>query len=143
MKRRATRFSLLLVLIFLLSFSSFRSAAAEPGIIPPGFDGIEYRVILLLPHPQKNVLEDIVNLVDKEMLSVSSLHIIGIYHEKETEDYSGARKYIEENNIDWIEIREIKCKLGKKESRHNTKRRCAGNRTRTGIPRRQGCALCH
>ncbi|MFW5721009.1 MAG: gamma-glutamyl-gamma-aminobutyrate hydrolase family protein [Bacteroidota bacterium] len=52
---------------------------------------------LVLVHPTEYNLELFTYLVNQEIVKVDNLNILGVYHEKETYDYSRSKIYIERN----------------------------------------------
>jgi putative glutamine amidotransferase len=79
-------------LIFILLMVSFVFA----------FGSEDTETILLLNHPTKGILQNIANLVEKNLISIPGLKIIGIYNNNHTYNYTGSEKYLRENNIDYV-----------------------------------------
>jgi putative glutamine amidotransferase len=69
---------------------------------------------VLITHPRADELRNIKNLVDRGLLKVPGLRLVGIFHENEWEDYEDARQFIAEHAGDWAELKEISCKLDAK-----------------------------
>ncbi len=68
-------------------------------------------VTILVTHPRASVLHFYDTLVREHVLNVPNLHLVGIYHSTETEDYRDAVAYIEREKITWITLRSIKCPI--------------------------------
>ncbi len=71
-------------------------------------------VTVLITHPRAGELSNIAGLVERGLLEVHNLRLVGIYHENEWEDYQDARDFIAEQEESWIELREIRCDLDEK-----------------------------
>lgn len=89
------RIGWLLIFLFLLPSPAF---AGEP-------------VTVLITHPRANELRNIKNLVDRGLLKVPDLHLVGIYHADEWENYEDARDFLAGQLESWIELKEISCRL--------------------------------
>jgi len=68
-------------------------------------------VTVLITHPRADELRNIKKLVDRGLLKVPDLHLVGIYHADEWENYEDARDFIAEQPGNWVELKEISCKL--------------------------------
>ncbi len=62
---------------------------------------------IVLVHPTKYNLELFTNLIDKKIIEIKDLNILGIYHEKETYDYKKSHDFLSQNNIKNIQLLEI------------------------------------
>jgi putative glutamine amidotransferase len=67
---------------------------------------------LLLFHPTSYNLEIIQKLEDDGLFSLEGYHILGVYHQRESYDYSEAEAYINEHHATTITLREIEGELG-------------------------------
>jgi putative glutamine amidotransferase len=68
-------------------------------------------VTVLITHPRADELRNIAKLVERGLLEVPNLRLVGIYHQNEWENYADARSYIAEQENSWMELKEIACKL--------------------------------
>ena len=68
-------------------------------------------VTVLITHPDTDELRNIKKLVDRGLLKVPDLHLVGVYHADEWEDYEGARNFVAGQTGGWMELKEISCKL--------------------------------
>jgi putative glutamine amidotransferase len=91
-----SRISLLLILLL-----AAPSLAGEP-------------VTVLITHPRADELRNIKKLVDRGLLKVPDLHLVGVYHANEWENYEDARDFIAGQIDSWMELKEISCKLDTK-----------------------------
>lgn len=66
---------------------------------------------ILLTHPRASVLHSYVTLVRQHVLDAPNLHLVGIYHVSETENYQDAREFLAREHIDWITLRPVSCPL--------------------------------
>ena len=66
---------------------------------------------ILLTHPRESVLRSYVTLVRQHVLNLPNLHLVGIYHISETENYEDAREFLKREHIDWITLQPVKCPL--------------------------------
>jgi len=66
---------------------------------------------VLITHPRADELRNIKDLIDRGLLKVPGLRLVGIYHADEWEDYEDARQFIAEHAGDWAELKEVSCKL--------------------------------
>lgn len=64
--------------------------------------------VLVLAHPTAYNLELFTNLINKNIVEIDDLSILGVYHAKETYDYTESREFIQKNNISYIELKVIK-----------------------------------
>jgi two-component SAPR family response regulator len=72
------------------------------------FTVIAQENILILVHPTEYNLELFAYLIENKIIEIDSIKIIGVYHEKETYDYSKSESFIAENNYTNIKLIEIK-----------------------------------
>ena len=63
---------------------------------------------LVLVHPTKYNLELFTNLLNKDIVDIGELTIVGVYHEKEEYDYTDSYDFLEENNIQNIKLIQVK-----------------------------------
>lgn len=66
---------------------------------------------LVLVHPTKYNLQLFTNLIDKEIIDIDNLNIIGVYHKDEVYDYSKSEAFLKNNTYPFIELREIKAEI--------------------------------
>jgi len=66
---------------------------------------------VLLTHPRERELRNIAGLVERGLLKVPGLRLVGIHHAQEYEDYDDSREYTEGKAPDWIELESISCDL--------------------------------
>jgi putative glutamine amidotransferase len=71
-------------------------------------------VTVLITHPRADELSNIKKLVDRGLLKVPDLHLVGIYHADEWENYEDAREFLAGQLESWIKLKEISCKLDTK-----------------------------
>lgn len=67
--------------------------------------------VLLITHPTLTVVKNYATLAKDKLLDVQHLHIVGIYHQGETEDYAESHRFIEENKLTWMSLRPVTCHL--------------------------------
>jgi putative glutamine amidotransferase len=96
-----SRIILLFVLLLALPAPAPSAQAGEP-------------VTVLITHPRADELRNIKKLVDRGLLDVPGLRLVGIFHENEWEDYEDARQFIAEHAGDWVELKEVSCELDAK-----------------------------
>ncbi len=70
------------------------------------------RVVLLVTHPVPRELANIKTLVERELLRVPGLRVVGITYEQEWEDYSRSEQWISRNAPGWMKLERISCELG-------------------------------
>ncbi len=63
---------------------------------------------LVLVHPTAYNLELFTSLINKSIIEIDDVSILGIYHEKETYNYNKSREFIRKNNITNIKLWQIK-----------------------------------
>jgi len=81
-----------LVLLLVLQVSFFAAVA-------------QHKVFML--HPTVGNIENILELVNLKVITIPDLEWVGVYHEKETYDYTNAEKYLKENNIAHFSLMKI------------------------------------
>lgn len=69
---------------------------------------------VLITHPRADELINIAKLVERGLLEVPGLRLVGIYHENEWENYQDAREVIAGQAESWMELKEISCNLDEK-----------------------------
>ena len=94
------RISLLLVVLLVLP---------SPALLAQATTGES--VTVLITHPRADELRNIKKLVERGLLVVPNLHLVGIYHENEWENYEDARDFIAGQKESWMELKEISCEL--------------------------------
>ncbi|PLX12417.1 MAG: hypothetical protein C0597_13390 [Marinilabiliales bacterium] len=62
---------------------------------------------LVLMHPTAYNLELFTSLLNKKIIDLRNITIVGVYHEKETYDYSESAQFLEENNYANITLRKV------------------------------------
>ena len=62
---------------------------------------------LILVHPTEYNLELFTYLIDQKIVDIDHLKIIGVYHEKESYDYSISEDFLEKNPYPYIQLLEI------------------------------------
>ncbi|GAB4304033.1 MAG: hypothetical protein Kow0090_19620 [Myxococcota bacterium] len=73
------------------------------------------KVTLLLTNPKYIRVKNIITLVRWGVISLKNINVVGIYHENELHSYPRVKKFLEEEQISWISIKKIKCKLSEEE----------------------------
>ncbi|HDJ23684.1 MAG TPA: hypothetical protein ENF17_07330 [Candidatus Aminicenantes bacterium] len=63
---------------------------------------------LTICYPSVGSLRALTNLRQKGLLALDNLVVQGVYHVQEKTDYQDSQRFLEENNIDWINLRAIK-----------------------------------
>ena len=71
----------------------------------------EAPVCLVLSHPSHYYLSDLLYLVRSHKITVPRLQIIGVYHADQQELYTGARRLVAANKIDWVRFVTLKGKV--------------------------------
>jgi len=66
------------------------------------------KVKLVIFFPVEINIKILSELKKERLLQIDDLEVLGIYHEKELTDFSKAKRYVRENNIDWFKFRELK-----------------------------------
>lgn len=70
-------------------------------------------VTVLVTHPSSGELGNIEYLIEKGLLQVPGLQLLGVYHRDELEDYSGGEAFASKR--DWMELRRLDCRLEAKD----------------------------
>lgn len=96
-----------LALVLLLLAGSTAAGAAETA---PGGDKAP-STVLLVTSPRRGELENLARLVERGWLNVAGLRLIGIHHRDEYTDYGAARRWLEREGPDWMELRALDCAL--------------------------------
>ncbi len=68
-------------------------------------------VNILITHPRAAELENFANLVERGLLRVPGIRLVGVYSSQDWDDYRDARKYVLGRAPGWIRLREISCEL--------------------------------
>jgi putative glutamine amidotransferase len=102
MSRRAIK-----ILLFILLFSFPWLAFTQPS---SGKDQISLTVF----YPTKGTVKNIQALRERGFLNIPNLKIIGVYHIKEVSDYQEAKKYVEDNRIDWFTFHPVAAEISEK-----------------------------
>jgi putative glutamine amidotransferase len=95
--------SYLIVLLFMCG----ALAAAGAQDVPAGAP------VIVMTHPTRFQVMNIVELFEKDILPVKSLVLLGIYHEdelangEEARAYEEAAAYVRENSIPWVRFRKV------------------------------------
>lgn len=87
------------------------AAAKQPRATVRNATVKEAATTLVITHPTESVLRNYVTLVRQHVLKVPDLHIVGVYHELETEDYAAAKAYLAAEKIDWITLHAVHCNV--------------------------------
>jgi len=100
-----TKITKTLLFVLLLSWSCL--AFSQPTSVP---DQIKLTVF----YPTKGTIQDLQALREIGFINIPNLQVIGIYHLREASDYQEARKYVEDNRIDWFSFHPISAPLDEK-----------------------------
>lgn len=71
---------------------------------------IEERVIAMC-RPAVGQIKNIEQLYEKDIITLPRIKLICVYHEDELTDYKPSHKYVEENELTWIEFKKIEGKV--------------------------------
>lgn len=94
----------------LWAFLYFLTFAAST-VVAPAAMAAGPQTVIVITHPMDYVLRNYVTLVQQHILKAPNLHIVGIYHDEENEDYTSAKAYLAAEKIDWITLRPIHCNV--------------------------------
>lgn len=75
------------------------------------FSGQSQENTLIFVHPTAYNLELFTFMIDNKIIEIIDLKIIGVYHEKESYDYSKSEAFLAENKYPFIKLKEIKEEL--------------------------------
>ncbi|MGB9893229.1 MAG: gamma-glutamyl-gamma-aminobutyrate hydrolase family protein [Candidatus Saccharicenans sp.] len=92
-----------LILVLSWSWLAFSQPVSEPEEIK-----------LAVFYPTKGTIRDLQALKEIGFINLPNLKVIGIYHFKEASDYQEARKYVEDNRIDWFSFHPIRAAIDEK-----------------------------
>ena len=85
--------------------------ASAPAAAPVDLDALEGRTLLLVSHPSKRIVQVMHALVQQKVLDVSRLFVVGLHHQKEAEDYSSSRAYLQKHGLSWMAIKALTCDI--------------------------------
>jgi len=77
--------------------------AADPGIRLVAFDPALVRI------------EALAGLVQNKILDIPNLTIIGVYHIKQTGNFTAAKKFVTENGLGWFKFHVVSAEIGESE----------------------------
>ena len=92
---------------FYLLFLNFTLAATVADSLSPGVP------VIVMTHPTLFQVKNIVEMVEKDIIPLKSLVLLGIYHEdelvneEEAQVYREAFAYVQQNLITWVQFRKI------------------------------------
>lgn len=72
---------------------------------------LQGRTVLVVTHPSRKILDSLVTLVEKKLLDIPDLFVVGVYHDDERESYVPSRKYVEKNGLSWLGLKGLSCPL--------------------------------
>jgi putative glutamine amidotransferase len=81
------------------------------ALLAPAPAAADDPVTVLITHPRAEELQNIQKLVERGLLDVPGLRVVGIYHENEWENYEDARQFITEHASGRFELKEVSCEL--------------------------------
>jgi len=65
------------------------------------------RVVVAVLHPSTFVIESLLELKNQGLLIPEDLVVVGVLHEKQMTDFEEEKKFVQENNLDWIKFHTI------------------------------------
>jgi putative glutamine amidotransferase len=87
-----------------------KPAAAEIGKGESSAAAVVYADVLVT-HPTANVLRRMVGLVERGIINIPSLRVVGLIYAGEWEDYASAERFVEQFNKPWLTLKRIDCAL--------------------------------
>jgi len=73
--------------------------------------GVQDTVTFAMCQPTKKQIRNIEVMVEKDVISLEKIHLIGVYHEDELTDYQPAHDYVKEQGLSWVEFQVIRGKV--------------------------------
>jgi putative glutamine amidotransferase len=110
MRERALK-KLLLAGILVLAFG-LSLAAQAPERYLDRVTAADSNVRLVVFNPEASNIRALAALRKNGILAIPNLTVIGVYHVKQTGDFAAARKYIAENNIEWLKFHVVSAEIG-------------------------------
>jgi putative glutamine amidotransferase len=104
MKRSISLAWIGIILIFLGSLS-LPSCSQEKDSIVNYSEKETIRLTICYPSPGS--LKALINLKEKGLLPLPNLSVHGVYHYREKTNYEASRRFLQENQIEWITLEEI------------------------------------
>lgn len=101
-----TKIGIFLILLNFLFFPACRQEKVAPEVQPQN----DY-IRLTVCYPSLGSLKALINLREKGLLPLTNLTVRGVYYYREKTDYEAVRRWLNENQIDWITLEEIKGEL--------------------------------
>ena len=112
MKERALKKALFAGLL-VLALGVVRNAAAQaPERYLDRVTTADSNVRLVVFNPETFNIRALAALRKNGILAIPNLTVIGVYHVKQTDDFAAARKYVAENNLDWIKFHVVSAEIG-------------------------------
>jgi putative glutamine amidotransferase len=65
-------------------------------------------ITIILCRPLTSQIKNIEVLYEKDLIKIDRLHLICLYHENEFTSYKNARRYVRENDLDWVQFQMIR-----------------------------------
>jgi putative glutamine amidotransferase len=68
-------------------------------------------VVFAMCQPLVSQVQNIEVMFERDIITLDRVHLICVYHEDESTDYSAAREYVEKNGLRWVTFETIKGKV--------------------------------
>jgi putative glutamine amidotransferase len=109
MRKRGIR--IVLITAFVCLAMGFLLAAQTPDRYLDQVNLGDGNVRLVIFNPTTLNIGALVALRKNGIIDVPNLTIIGVYHEKQTDDFTASRKFIAENKLDWFKLHVVSAEI--------------------------------
>lgn len=112
MKKIGLQKPLILSLIILFSFSGILCSQSQDKYFDsPGFR--PQKIHLTVFSPSVGHLRSLWKLQKENLISLDNLIVVGVYHYKEKTNYRRSKKFIQDNQLDWVRFHELSADINK------------------------------
>jgi putative glutamine amidotransferase len=109
MRKHGLRIALITALVYLAMGHLLAAQTLDRYLDQVNPDDGNVRMVIF--NPTTFNISALVALRKNGILDVPNLTVIGVYHEKQTDDFAAARKFIAENKLDWFKLHAVSAEI--------------------------------
>lgn len=73
--------------------------------------GDKQEIVIAMTRPEVRQIQNIEEMLEKDIIPLKRLRLIGVYHENENIDYTPAHRYVKKKKMEWVSFYVVKGKV--------------------------------